>query len=119
MWSWCYSTAEKQAASMIGDANLGIPVGLLKPNNWGLYDMHGNVGEWCLDWVDKNAFSTVSTVDPSGCANGGELGCRAIRGGATAQWSFQCRSGTRMGLAPTYSSWATGLRVVCPAKAVK
>lgn len=116
MWAWCYTAAEKQAASMIGNSIWGIPVGLLKPNAWGLYDMHGNVGEWCLDWVDGEPLSDA--VDPSGLASS-SLGTKALRGGSAGNWPFQCRSGTRAGLYPDYANYASGFRVICPALAVK
>ena len=53
-------------------------VGLYLPNAWGLYDMHGNVAEWCLDWWQDN-LSTTAVIDPPGRSSGNY---RVLRGGS-------------------------------------
>jgi formylglycine-generating enzyme required for sulfatase activity len=55
------------------------PVGHLHPNAWGLYDMHGNVTEFCQDWYDANYYRNSPSVDPPGPGNGKE---RVLRGGS-------------------------------------
>ncbi len=85
-------------------------VGLKQPNAWGLYDMHGNIYEWCLDWWE-NPFERGPVVDPQGPKTGTH---RILRGGG---WSFDalgCRSAFRYGYAPdnprSYSGF--GFRLV-------
>ena len=55
------------------------PVGLKKPNAYGLYDMHGNVLEWTADWYDDDYYARSPAVDPQGPAQGK---ARVIRGGS-------------------------------------
>jgi formylglycine-generating enzyme required for sulfatase activity len=55
------------------------PVGHLHPNAWGLYDMHGNVTEYCQDWYDANYYRDSPATDPQGPSSGQQ---RVFRGGS-------------------------------------
>jgi formylglycine-generating enzyme required for sulfatase activity len=81
------------------------PVGTKKPNAWGLYDMHGNVWEWCADWY---AWELKGGVDPWG-ANSGSL--RVGRGGSWDYDADYCRVANRGGNGPSGSNGDFGFRV--------
>jgi len=68
------------------------PVGQLNPNAWGLYDMHGNVHEWCQDWFDRKYYSQSPSNDPLGPSTGL---AKALRGGDWGSEGWYCRCASR------------------------
>ena len=86
------------------------PVGKKIPNQWGLYDMYGNVWEWCWDWLDPLYYSFSPMRDPTGPERGF---VRALRGGSCLQGSSSCTSASRMSLAPDDHSPLVGFRLAC------
>lgn len=83
------------------------PVGAMPPNAWGLYDMHGNVSEWCWDWVGE--YGSGTQKDPRGPADGSD---RVYRGGNWFHGAGSCRSANRDAGNPSHASALTGFRVV-------
>ncbi len=90
------------------------PVGTLKPNRWGLYDMFGNVAEVCQDVYVPNAFTSSPVVDPTGPREGqsGD-GSYVVRGAGHHQSSIDMRSAARIAQAGTSGYTTTGFRIVC------
>jgi formylglycine-generating enzyme required for sulfatase activity len=77
-------------------------------NAWGLFDMHGNVGEWCWDWHDKGFYAQSPQHDPRGPDQGVH---RVVRSGSWLVNDGSCRSASRFWLAPETSNYFTGFRI--------
>ncbi|MDO4576394.1 MAG: formylglycine-generating enzyme family protein, partial [Planctomycetia bacterium] len=84
-------------------------VGQKKPNAWGLYDMHGNVCEWCQDWYDSDYYENSPTNDPTGPTSGSH---RVDRGGGWNLNAKYCRSACRFSDSPTGRGDILGFRPV-------
>ncbi len=96
----CSSSSDLSA----GTANVGSYL----PNAWGLYDMHGNVWEWCLDWYGTLLYGT----DPGGSSFGS---VRMLRGGSWNNYTYSCTSSYRYSYSPSLGSSSYGFRLCCSA----
>jgi formylglycine-generating enzyme required for sulfatase activity len=81
-------------------------VGTKQANAWGLYDMHGNVWEWCLDWYVAD-LGVDPVIDPIGGDTGSN---RVIRGGSWDNFARYCRSANRASPAPSDTYYHFGFR---------
>jgi len=91
-----------------GSGNNTRPVGGKEPNAWGLFDMHGNVWNWCWDWLEDDYYQRSAAESPLGPSSGRR---RVLRGGSFGDTARYVRSAVRYGVEPQCSDEFIGFRI--------
>ena len=99
-------TLTDDKANYAGNVGKTRVVGFYPANAWGLYDMHGNVCEWCSDWYGD--YPNGAVTDPTGAVGGS---CRVLRGGSWRLYAEYCRSAERADNDSSLRIDSRGLRV--------
>ena len=108
-WSGTKVEDDLGTYAWFGGSNGTSEVGKKDPNAWGLYDMSGNVWEWCWDWYGD--YSDGSVSDPHGGSSGAS---RVARGGSWNDGAGHCTVSRRIYFVPNFRSYDLGFRLVRP-----